>query len=342
VGLFRWWVEWIRSAADVRRWFGQCPERTNDQNSHQKSDKFDVSLHFAAMFDSSLPDSAALAQSRASHERWFAQNVQAIESEIGLLATDLKERESAFNQQNSDLQDTYRRYITLTSNQCEKQLATLLTRVEEQVLAAAVSEVKERISEANKAAITLSRSLTEVERLATSADAQIARFSRILADVEARNSTKLSNIKAAKRRRFHDGFVQVLSDRLNEARLASIEEVSAVTEQMKLENNAQEARVTEMTEVRQGMEFRIRRLQESAKTIEECLLVAAGQKPLPLFETEAFEIASIAPASRRTGSQGNHGNLVVLAPIYNFSRRLQMTKEGTKFFTSRLRMAQPK
>jgi predicted nuclease with TOPRIM domain len=233
-----------------------------------------------------------------------------------------------------DLQDTYRRYITLTANQCTKEINKILARSEDDAIARKIEQIRRDSDNAGHDLELLSRSLGKTEKTAAYVESTLTKISKMEMDLDLQNSESLLKMRTAKLNRSTNHTKAMINHGIIHGKIAELDRLTSENAKLEAENDKRMETLKILQSEREEAEKRISAMMTASQHLQEHILVSVTQKPLPIFQLVEFVVADVPPITRRPSS--SLGNLVVLAPIHSLSRRLQLSSERSKFFSSRL------
>jgi chromosome segregation ATPase len=289
------------------------------------------------MFQCNLADPGDIAAQLAANEEWTTHTIAQLQDEIAELSRTLQEREAVINQQNFDLQDTYRRYMSLASNQCERELNKIMDETEVSFLRNRIANATITREKVDTKSRNVSAQLEKVEQLAIDADRHGARLLQCLSQVDGNVNRKIEDLRQKRLERLKATTKQLLESRLHEAKMRNLEEIERKTDDLTQGNNKKQGTIDRLKNEWIGLNERISELMGAIELVQSHIIVALDQRPLPALNRENFDVASIFPVGRRVSSV--FGNLVVLAPMHCLARRL--ATDRPKFFTPRLQSPRP-
>jgi predicted nucleic acid-binding Zn-ribbon protein len=286
------------------------------------------------MIDESLLDGHTLKEKLAADQEWIKHNISAVQVEIDDLIREIRDRESIIGQQNVDLQDTYRRYMTLTSNQCTKELNRILNQAEDDAITQKIDQIHTEVDAFARNLDLLSHRLTEVEKRAAYVEVALEKASNVVSDIDHQNSAAILKIRTRRLNLSQLARKANINHTIADQRIAALETLSADNARIEAENDKRSETLAFLHSERYGLQSRVMAMTVAAQSLQEHILGSITQKPLPIFQFEKFLVADVPPIVRRASSR--FGNLVVLAPIHSLSRRIQLSSDRSKFFSSRL------
>jgi chromosome segregation ATPase len=286
------------------------------------------------MFRPSLSDARTVESELQAKAKWISKTISDLRTEIASLSRVLSDRESLIGQQNFDLLETYKRYTTLSDNQCERELTKILDSTEAGILADRLSTATIHRSKVDVKAQSVSSKIDAIEKLAVLTERYNVKLSAVRSEVDTRLDRDLQEIKRTHLQQIKKDTQRLIDSQVLDLKERNVADLVTQTGQLQSENAEREAAVEKLKGEWTALNDRIAELMRAIQLLESHITVASQQRPLPALEFQSFDIANHLPVGRR--NPGAFGNLLVLAPIHSLGRRF--LNERPKFFAPRQKL----
>lgn len=259
-----------------------------------------------------------------------------LEAKLAALNQKIADKELLVNEQNSDLQDAYSRYMNAMNYQCDMKLNTILENAKNEHIMILNQQNQANQREIEEQIAIIKVRINEITKNASLSMLYIKHFNNEVQRIEENwqnllKQTRVNMISSIKMKTAQSLKTSILNQIKNQ-----YERYNAHAVKLETKNSMLQQVVDKSNKEKNDVMSRIHMLCDEIFTLESNIIIAKQQRPLPKFDKTNNIIVSIEPNTKK--SQGHFGGFRIVAPIHTFGRNTMAgSKERNRFmkFTRR-------